>query len=96
MTGFTAGAVFTLYDGTAAPSSPTADFTPNSCTILAGASSCTITVLNTGTGGAIHNKQYWVVETTASSGTFTIPNIGVGANAVADHTLPYPGRTPPC
>lgn len=83
------GATFALFNGQN-DTNPTTDFSPNSCQIQSGQTSCVINVPNSGPNEA-NSKQYWVKETVPSSGTYSLPQIGVGDGAVANTTLSYPG-----
>ena len=94
----TVGATFQLHAYTtvaAGPGDPV-DESWATCAISADShGQCVITVPDTQQGGAIHNKQFWVVETNAAAGTYSNPVIKVGSFEGPTTVRQYPGLTPP-
>ncbi len=88
------GTSFELRPYTAGQTTPPAHTAGDpTCTIASG-TSCQVVVPNTGNGEANHNKQYWVVETSAPSGTSAISSLGTGDVSTVVRANPYPGVTP--
>lgn len=93
-TAYTNGAVFRLHSYTTVAAGPVAALGDPwaSCTMSAG--SCTITVPDTGSGGANAGKQFWVVEENAAGGTYANTVLKVGNYQGPTTTRYYPGLTP--